>query len=352
VVKLTNRMGTQTVLDGYNTLPMLIDGFNANDLRASNYVGLHPQMLYYDPSRYDGISVGNNGVPSEQMASAGQTVTYKWYAGDIQVNSNGTVTATPIEFGATNLISSDRLLHASKGAIGALIIEPSDATWTVDSVTETLPSGQRVNQAVHSSATVTAGGTFFREFTLQFQNDVNMRMGSLSVTGEPVRNLGGEEDAEDSGQKAINYRSEPLWKRMQHAPETPFESTDDFDWFGVISNNKVGGGPETPGFVARAGRPMRFRLLQAGGHSRNISFGLQNHLWDRQPYINNSTKLGQNTFSFWEGARMGIGPTNHVDMLIRNGAGGAFHFSTAYLFRDFSGPGADGGLWGFLSVIP
>ena len=36
----------------------------------------------------------------------------------------GTVTATPIELGATDLISSDRILHASKEVIGALIIEP------------------------------------------------------------------------------------------------------------------------------------------------------------------------------------------------------------------------------------
>jgi hypothetical protein len=33
-----------------------------------------------------------------------------------------------------------------------------------------------------------------------------------------VENLGCVEDPEDSGQKAINYRTDPLWKRMQHAP--------------------------------------------------------------------------------------------------------------------------------------
>jgi hypothetical protein len=352
VVNLANRMGARTLLDGYNTLPMLIDGFNANDLRASSYVGLHPQMLYYDPSRYDGISVGNNGVPSAQMVPAGQTVTYKWYAGDIRVNSDGTVTATPIEFGATNLISSDRLLHASKGAIGALIIEPSDATWTEDTVSETLGSGITVSQTSRSSATVTSGTTSFRELVMQFQNDVNMRMGALSVTGNPVRNLGGEDDAEDSGQKAINYRSEPLWKRMQFAPETPFASTDDYDWTNVMANAKVGGDPETPIFTAQAGQPVRFRLLQAGGHSRNISFALLSHEWDRQPYTNSSTKLGQNTFSFWEGAHMGIGPTSHADLLLRHGAGGAFGLATTYFFRDFAGPGFDNGLWGHFKVTP
>jgi hypothetical protein len=354
VVNLTNRMGNRTVLDGYNTLPMLIDGFNANDLRSSNNVGLHPQMLYYDPSRYDGISVGNNGVPAAQMASPGQTVTYKWYAGDIRVNANGTITATPIEFGATNLISSDRLLHASKGAIGALVVEPADATWLEDGISKTLPGGTVVTQTARSSVMVTSGGVSFREFVLQFQNDVNMQMGDLSATGDPIGYLGGEEDSEDSGQKAINYRSEPLWKRMQHAVDTPFSDTDNYnDWHDAAWNGKVGGvDPQTPVFAARGGQPVRFRLLQAGGHSRNISFALHGHVWDRQPYINNSTQLGQNGFSFLEGAHMGIGPTSHFDMLLRNGAGGAFKVQGDYLFRDFAGPGFDFGLWGLLRVSP
>jgi hypothetical protein len=353
VVTLYNRIGTQTILDGYNTLPMLIDGFNANDLRASNSVGLHPQMLYYDPSRFDGIAVGNNGAPASQIVLPGQNLTYKWYAGDIRINSDGTVTATPIELGATNLISSDRLLHASKGAIGALIIEPADATWIEDVISKTLPGGTVVNQTARSSATVSSAGDSFREFVLQFQNDVNLRMGSLSATGDPIRNLGGEEDAEDSGQKAINYGTEPLWKRMQHAPETPFTDTNDYtDWDDAASNGKVGEDPQTPIFTAKSGEEVRFRLLQSGGHGRNVSFALHGHIWDRQPYLDNSTRLGQNGFSFWEGAHMGHGPTNHADLLLRNGAGGAFSILGDYLFRDFAGPGFDGGLWGILRVIP
>ncbi|HEV2851479.1 MAG TPA: multicopper oxidase domain-containing protein [Thermoanaerobaculia bacterium] len=364
VVNLTNRMGNRTIVDGYNTLPMLIDGFNANDLKPSSYAGLHPQMLYYDPSRYDGIGVGNN-VGSTQVTAAGETVTYKWYAGDIKVNPDGSVTATPIEFGATNLISSDRILGASKGSIGALIIEPADATWLEDAVSKTLPNNTVVSQTVRASATVTTPAGSFREFVLQFQNDINLRMGAITTSGEPVKNLGGEEDPEDSGQKAINYRSEPLWKRMQHAPETPFTSVDvppgtsvtptvDLtDWDDVVSNAKVGGAdPQTPVFAARAGQAVRFRLLQSGGHSRNVVFGLHGHVWDRQPFLNGSTQIGQNTFSFWEGAHMGHGPTNHADLLLRNGAGGEFHITGDYLFRDLTGPGFDNGLWGLLRVSP
>ena len=60
--------------------------------------------------------------------------------------------------------------------------------------------------------------------------------------------------AEDSAQKAINYRTEPLWKRMNYAPETPFEKTRNFDFTNVLTNAQVGGDPQTPVFTAQAGQ--------------------------------------------------------------------------------------------------
>jgi hypothetical protein len=350
VLTLRNRIGERLRLDGFNTLPMLIDNFNANDLLPSEFVGLHPQLVYYDPSRFEGIPVGNNGAPTTGIVSPGQTITYRWYAGDIRISNTGTATATPIEFGATNLISSDRILHASKGAIGALVIEPPDATWVEDSLT----------RAAATVTSTSAAESPFREFVVQFQNDVNMRIdsdsgavvGGINV-GAPVKNLAEMEDPEDTGQKAINYRTEPLWKRMQHAPETPLNQTDDFaDWFDVLANVKVGADPQTPVFKATRGQQVRFRLLHSGGHSRNIVFGLHGHVWDKEPYIISSTRLGRNNFSFWEGARMGHGPTNHFDALLRNGAGGKFSIAGDYLFRDQAHPGLDHGLWGILRVLP
>lgn len=348
VLTLRNRIGERINLNGFNTLPMLIDNFNANDLRPSEFVGLHSQLLYYDPSRFEGIPVGNNGPPTTGIVPPGQSITYRWYAGDIRINTNGTATATPIELGATNLISSDRILHASKGAIGALIIEPPDATWVEDAAT-------RAAATVTSASTT---GSPFREFVVQFQNDVNMRIDSTNSesiggvnVGAPVKNLAEMEDPEDTGQKAINYRTEPLWKRMQHAPETPLNQTDDFpDWFDVLANVKVGEDPQTPVFTATRGQQTRFRLLQPGGHARNIVFAVHGHVWDKEPYILNSTRIGRNTFSFWEGARMGHGPTNHFDVLFRNGAGGKFGIAGDYLFRDQAHPGLDHGLWGILRV--
>lgn len=167
-------------------------------------------------------------------------------------------------------------------------------------------------------------------------------------------NLACIDDPEDSGQKAINYRTEPLWKRMRHPPGTPLSETRDFiDWFDVVSNLKVGTidtDPETPVFLVNAGDPVRLRVLQPGGHSRNGVFALHGHVWDREPYVESSRTILRNGFSFWEGARMGHGPSNHFDAVLRYGAGGKFGSGILgdFLFRDQVSTGFDNGLWGIL----
>ena len=109
-------------LAGWSTFPMIVEKFNANQVRPSSHVGLHPQMLFYDVLNSDGTNAGFNPV---QTVAPGQTITYQWYAGDFTVNSTGTGVQTPMELGATNLISSDPLKHSNKGAFGALIIMPA-----------------------------------------------------------------------------------------------------------------------------------------------------------------------------------------------------------------------------------
>ena len=323
-----------TTFYGYSALPMLIQSFNSNDLSPSYHVGLHPQMLYYDVSRYDAANVGNNSVQTVQAFRS--PITYQWYAGDVTIDASGNVIATPIELGATNLISSDRVKHASKGLFGALIIEPADATWVEDTSSRAM--------ATVSSSTVPGGS--FRELVLQIQTDVNLYTGSAATA---VKSLAGFEDPEDTGQKAVNYRTEPLWKRMGHAAETPLETTRTYtNWWDVLSNTKVGGDPQTPVFTVQRGTPVRIRLLQAGGHSRNGVFALHGFEWDKQPYTNGSTRIGPNAFSMWEGAHMGVGPTNHFDLVLRDG----FDVPGDYLFRDLVGTHFDGGLWGILRVTP
>jgi hypothetical protein len=347
-VTLFNKLPTAVPdLAGWNTLPMIVEGFNANQVKPSNQVGLHPQLVAYDVVSSDGANVGFNvaGNPEtytpdgRQTAKPGESVKYKWYAGDIRMNGT-TKVATPVEFGATNLISSDPIKHSNKGAIGSLIIEPQGATWIEDA-----------NSRAQATVSKT-DGTSFREFVLQFQTDVNLRRGDLQGDAAAVPNVAGEEDAEDSGQKALNYRTEPMWKRLGYEPDLPLEQTRGFDYTNSLSNAQVNGDPMTPVFTAKAGTPVRFRVLNSNGHARNNVFQVHGHSWQQEPYINNSTQIGNNPLSEWKGAQQGHGASNHMDVVPVNGAGGARKVSGDYLYRTQSSFQFDNGLWGIFRVTP
>ncbi len=335
--RLENRLPNgQADLAGFNTMPNLIYHFNANQVKPSSHVGLHPQLVAYNVANSDGKNVGFN---PNQTVGPGGVARYRWYAGDIVINASNQRVATPIEFGATNLISSDPIKHSNKGAIGSLIIEPQGSTWIEDATSR-------------AQATVTkSDGTSFREFVLQFQTDINMRF----ADGSPVPNLAGPngaEDAEDSAQKALNYRTEPLWKRMNYPPETPFEKTRDFDFTNVLTNAQVGGDPQTPVFTAQAGQAVRFRILNANGHLRNNVFNLHGHFWQEEPYTNNSKSIGNNPLSEVKGAQYGVGPSSHYDVVPSNGAGGARRVTGDYLYRTQESFQFDGGIWGIFRVRP
>ncbi len=322
-------------LDGFNTMTNLLFHFNANQVRPSSHVGLHPQLLAYNVLNSDGKNVGFN---PNQTVGPGGVARYTWYAGDVVINGFQRI-ATPIEFGATNLISSDPIKHSNKGAIGSLIIEPQGSTWIED-------TGSRAQATVTKS-----DGTSFREFVLQFQTDINMRFGD----GSPVPLLGGPngaEDGEDSGQKAINYRTEPLWKRMGYAPETDFKVTNTFDFTNVLTNAQVGGDPQTPVFTARAGQAVRFRVLNANGHLRNNVFNLHGHFWQEEPYTNASKSIGNNPLSEVKGSQFGIGPSSHYEVIPSNGAGGARRIVGDYLYRTQHSFMFDAGIWGIFRVTP
>jgi hypothetical protein len=380
-VKLTNRLPVNPVdLPGYNTLPMIVDDFNANQVVPSRRVGLHPQLVHYDVRTGDGVNVGRNPL---QTVSPGQTITYQWYAGDAGVEISPNLRrATPVEFGATNLMSSDPIKHSNKSAIGSLIIEPRCSSWEEDpnsTHAATVWNSQRPGRRCSTNYTDL---TSFREFVVQFQNDLNMRFGD----GRPVPNLAEAEDPEDSGQKAINYRTEPFWTRLCYwpalqlskdpnmtggsnqtpvlqCPQSDARSTRQFDMTNSLHNSQIGGrDPVTPVFTASAGMQTRFRVLFSGGHARNNVFMLHGHIWQEMPYQTTpplqdinfpdqpaSNVIGFNTKSPWHGAQWGHGPSDHFDVLIES-AGGAFRVQGDYLYRTFQSFQFDGGMWGLFRV--
>ncbi len=186
----------------------------------------------------------------------------------------------------------------------------------------------------------------FREFVLIFQSDVNMRYGNGSEIQPPPDN----EDPAERGQKAFNYRAEPIWFRMGFQPETPFNVTRTYDFTKVLSNDQVGGDPETPIFTATPGKNTRFRVLHPGGHGQFSVFELHGHVWQEEPYVSGSSKLGSNALSEWKGSQPHHGPTNHFDALLENGAGGQFKVTGDYLYRDYVPWMFFHGTWGIFRV--
>jgi manganese oxidase len=368
-------------LPGYNTLPMIVNKFNSNQVAVPNLVGLHPELLSVNVLNSDGMNVGLNPV---QTVSPGHKRSYQWYAGIAWINPNtNSIVHTPVEFGSVALMPADVIKQASKGAIGALIVEPQGSSWTVDATSR-------------ASATLTKADTStFREFVLLLQNNVNMRYKS----GNPVKTLAHEEDPEDTGAAGFNYRTEPHWFRKGYAAEAPFSPvngvcdpicTKDVDFSDVLNNtftNFFTGAattaePQTPIFTATPGQAIRLRLVQPVGHPRNNIFQLHGHVWEEEPYTtpvaftgatySGRTVLGtpvlgstiiadqptstsdfvNNRFSEWEGAQMGVGPSSHFDIIPSGGAGGPFKVTGDYLYRTHQSGQFDKGVWGILRVQP
>ncbi|KYF97742.1 hypothetical protein BE20_03870 [Sorangium cellulosum] len=63
----------------WNYSPPIVDGFNTNQVRPSNHVSLHPQLVAYDVRTDDGANVGLN---EEQTVAPGESREYTWYAGE------------------------------------------------------------------------------------------------------------------------------------------------------------------------------------------------------------------------------------------------------------------------------
>jgi hypothetical protein len=321
--------------DSWNEVPPIVNKFNFNQIRTSNRVGLHPQLVGYDPATSDGANVGFN--PNTTVGPSEAPITYTWYAGDQRLdNLTGQIVPIPIEFGATGLRDmGDVIKHSSHGAIGSLIIEPFGSTWN-DAYSLSRPSKAQADIIGPNNTLL------FREFVVLYQDDLSVQQG-----GVPLKNVGGEDDSEDTGFKGFNYRSEPIWARLGLQVTDVPDGLNDKDQTNVLST-KGQRDPETPVFVAKAGTPIRFRVLDVAGHPRQHGFTLFGHHWNFEPWTANSTVQGNNPFTFEVGSDSGIGPTRHVNILTT--AGGLFSAPGDYLYRTQESFQITNGLWGIFRV--
>jgi hypothetical protein len=351
---------------------------------TSTTVGLHPQLVSFDVRTSNGFNAGNN--PDQLVAADSKDPrTYVWYAGNIDEKAPAGERHIPIEFGAANLLPSDSINQFQYGLFGALVIEPQGSTCLVD--------GQEllIESCRGTSALIESPSGRFREHVLITQDGLQGPTGSGSNPfALNTAFLGGDNF------NAVNYRSEPLVLAGVSSgnPGVNARSCDDPNDFScVLSSAKARcctafdsqsatctttvpcGGPQTPIFTACPGEQVRFRVLQPGGINTNNVFELYGHSWQEQPYMSSgkgcqpattqtnlyaSSRIGtengcnlleQDTYSEYQGSRMGHGPTNHFDVLIPS-AGGAAKVPGDYLYRSYPASHYRLGLWGIFRVTP
>ena len=312
--------------------------------KASRYVGLHPQLLAYDATQSNGINVGWNsqGQGDQVVAPGDPPITYHWYAGKIERDATGKQVHTPVEFGSLNLFPSDPVFHHINGLYGAMIIQPQGSTWQCDAKDKTTgklkpvpcdptpgfdPS--TVKDYTRAAATVTlADHSKFREFALMITDDIGIF--------DTKDNLATPQPG------AVNYRTEP-W---------PFRYANNLtgDFSCMLSNQLTQQqDPKTPVFTAEIGDKVRFRLTHPFGTGTSQVFSLHGHVWQRNPYTNDSQGLGNNNLSQWIGSRDNHGPTDHFDLLIDK-AGGEGGKAGDYLYALFVDNQVRQGAWGIFRV--
>jgi manganese oxidase len=306
-------------------------------LKTSSNVGLHPQLVAYDPVNANGLIVGFN--PSDKLVAPGTSQDFYWYAGKVTADKTGKkiVTTTPIEFGGTNLVAADQLIQPQFGMVGALVIEPEGSSWAEDI-------------SARAAATVTKrDGTQFREFVVVDQN-----MFANSGLSGNLNNLNPQNGGSLVG--AINFRSEPFIFRgsANDAPNLPQPPPKGFSL--VFSNTLFAdkpADPVTPVFVAPAGMATRFRLVVPSTSTNNTAiigppvFIVHGHNWQEEPYTDDSTKIGNNRLSEHLGA-IQAGPNQKFD-LVFDSAGGSDKVPGDYLYDTYQ-TGGTLGTWGVFRV--
>lgn len=276
------------------------------EYRPSDRVSLNPQFLQYDNLCDSGINVGYNN--KEQTVGPGESKKYLWYADK--------------EYGACNLQSfGDLRNHRYHGLFGAIIIEPVGAKWYGDTwMKENIYEEQAVIEA--------PGVETFREFVVLIQNGIRL----LDKDGELIKTTatepGEEPDAEDTGEKGYNYRSERFANRLKRNSA-----------ISQVFSSRVHGDPATPVFKAYSGERVIFRTLMPADKPRNVSFAIHGHQWKEQPEDFYSRRIPI------QGA-VSIG--NKFDIELEDGAScpGDYLYRSGSLKWD-----VESGMWGIFRVM-
>jgi Fn3 associated len=308
--------------------PLVLEAPNGTP--AGLRVSLHADLVTADVRGSNGATVGFN---RDQTVGPGESIDYSWYAHDV----------TPGELGAINLTDyGDVRGHRHHGLFAGLVIEPRGSTWA-DPVTGELgtTSAQadiRVrDQSLDGNDSQAAD---FREFVTFYQDGLNL-WDAAGVNIPDQLDGGVFPDAEDRGEKALNYRNESFHHRLDQPAGVPHDNLDGVDLAHVFSST-VHEDPDTPILRAYAGDDIRWRVLQGADKPRQHTFAIDGHSWLRQP---NETDAESETIGAQGGVSVGRALNIHTT------AGGTTQSTGDFLYGDqVLGHKLSGGWWGILRV--
>ena len=279
---------------------------------VSRQVSMHADLVYYNVLGSDGATVGRN---PRQTAAPGETVTYSWLT--------HRPVGSPRPLGPVLLQDmADFRNHRHHGLIGALVVEPADARALYVPDDENTAEDDSAEAWDGPRATIVANVDGQRqrseEAVLLLQDGLrHFLRGNLNmpISDEPPSPGQDQVDHEDQGQKAFNYRSEPIEHRLDNpAPATPV--------FNVPANSNV-----------------RLHLVGAGDKPRQHSFTVHGVAWPDQEY------LGDESPRVASESAISTGTARTYEF--RVGAAADYAYRSGVLKW-----GVPQGLWGLLRVGP
>ncbi|NJR79421.1 hypothetical protein [Sphingomonas corticis] len=340
----------------------------ADRLAASANVSIVPQLVTHNMRSSPGTATGANdlgGQPTGIVLHTGYAGTevanrrarsQVWFAGTFATLRKKSAPSkfrafTPFatERGMVASLTSfaDPIKHPAMGLVGALVIEPSDATWQADADDPTLARVTRANGQVH------------REAVLVYQDGLNLKteVARHPAPGGPLtaEERGGKasiadchvcDDSYDSGDVAVNYRTEPFWARLGTSwrdakphPETGAAALVDLNtvtfprdiWSDPKRGAPDGLAVETPLIPVVEGETLVIHAVHPGGRARQRALVTYGHRY-----------LDHNLPKFGSPASALLAPRKDVTAVIDRVEQGC------WLWRDGPAQFVGGGAWGMI----
>ncbi|HEX5496630.1 MAG TPA: hypothetical protein VFX70_18875 [Mycobacteriales bacterium] len=328
-----------------------------------------------------GSAVGQN--PTSRMTPAGGTNTYRFYLDPLSG-----------EGGKVFHSGGDSRQYTARGLFGAIIAEPAGSEW-LDPITG-VDETNNPNWSNWSAMIRPGTGFSFREFTIMYHEvgDEDSSVNRPLSEGPGLQGFGrlvpmvdaklpgqadlpeeeGEvdfDDADGSGTdayrpdgRAINYRSEPFWRRLQQLgdiafPGLPVDQLDPLikDRLAVGYSSYTFGDPATPMPRSYLGEPTKTRLMHPGSEQLHV-----HHLhgggdrWRENPNADDTDMAGglekdpiQEAKSIRVDSQT-VGPDESYNLEHECGAGGCQQAAGDYLFHCHIPEHYIAGMWSFWRV--